>query len=203
MFTGIIESQGIIKELKDIGTNREFWIRSGISSKLKVEQSLAHDGVCLTIEQVKGNKYKVTAVKETLEKTTLNDWQIGQSVNLERSLKLNNRLDGHLLQGHVDVTGICTERIEKNGSWEFRFSFPGKFAGYVIEKGSITINGISLTAFNITKTSIDVAIIPFTFDHTNMNSILPGNRVNLEFDMVGKYLQRHLFLMNELPKPNP
>lgn len=176
------------------GSNKSFWIKSPISSKLKVDQSLAHDGVCLTVEQVKDNKHKVTAIAETLSKTNLENWQVGDSINLERCLKINDRLDGHFVQGHVDTTAECTSRQDKNGSWEFRFQFPKSFSHLMIEKGAVTINGISLTAFNVSDTSFDVAIIPYTFEHTNMKTLEPGNKVNIEFDLLGKYISRKLSL---------
>lgn len=192
MFTGIIETQGIIKKITENGGNRTFWIKSSISSKLKVDQSVCHDGVCLTVEDIKNNSHCVTAIAETLSKTTLGNWQPGYTVNLEQSMKLNDRLDGHIVQGHVDTVGTCTKKAEKNGSWEFSFQFPKSFAVLIIEKGSITINGISLTAFNVSGNSFDVAIIPYTFKHTNIKLVEPGKLANLEFDVIGKYiLQRN------------
>ena len=194
MFTGIIESQGIIKEIRENGTNLQFWIKSPISSKLKTDQSVSHDGVCLTVESVKGSRHKVTAVAETLQKTNLSAWQVGHTVNLERCLKLGDRLDGHLVQGHVDTTGVCINKVEKDGSWEYQFNYDPSFAKYLIEKGSITVNGISLTAYNTTVDSFSVAIIPYTFKHTNLKLLESGNIVNIEFDMIGKYIQRKLSL---------
>ena len=194
MFTGIVEAQGLVKHVIEEGTNKTFWIKSRISSKLKPDQSVAHDGACLTVEEVKGSRHRVTAIAETLSKTTLGDWQEGSAINLERCLKINDRLDGHFVQGHVDATAICVDKKEKDGSWEFSFQFPPEFASMVIEKGSITINGISLTIFNVSETSFDVAIIPYTFEHTNMNLLKPGQKVNIEFDMLGKYISRKLSL---------
>jgi len=194
MFTGIVETQAIIKKVIEKGTNKTFWIKSLISSKLKADQSLAHDGVCLTVEEVKGSRHRVTAISETLNKTTLGDWQEGSIINIERCLKINGRLDGHFVQGHVDATATCFDIKEKDGSWEFSFQFPAEFASLIIEKGSITINGISLTAFNVNETIFDVAIIPYTFEHTNMNLVKPGQKVNIEFDMLGKYISRKLSL---------
>jgi riboflavin synthase len=194
MFTGIIESIGVVKDVIPNGFNRTFWIDSPVSSEFKVDQSISHSGVCLTIEEVKNSCHRVTAIDETLKKTNLGSWQAGTAVNIERSLLLNSRLDGHFVQGHVDATGICTKRKEKQGSWEFEFEFPKKFAELVIDKGSICINGISLTAFNVKKKSFTVAIIPFTFEHTNIRDVNPNDEVNLEFDMVGKYLQRRVML---------
>lgn len=194
MFTGIVESNGLVKAVISNGSNKTFWIESPISSQLKMDQSVSHSGVCLTVEEVKDNQHRITAIDETLQKSNLADWKEGTLVNLERCLQLNDRIDGHLVQGHVDATGICTRKIEKEGSWEFEFQFPRKFAELVIEKGSISLNGISLTAFNVKKRSFKVAIIPYTFEHTNMKSIRIGDQVNLEFDMIGKYLLRRLSL---------
>ena len=194
MFTGIVETQGIIKKIIEKGANRIFWIKSPISSKLKRDQSVSHDGVCLTVEEIKGNRYRVTAIAETLGKTNIGEWREGSIVNLERCLKVKDRLDGHFVQGHVDTIAICTDKKEKNGSWEFSFQFPLKFGELVIEKGSVSINGISLTVFNVSGNTFDVAIIPYTFEHTNMNTIDVGQKVNIEFDMIGKYITRKLSL---------
>jgi riboflavin synthase len=194
MFTGITESVGTVKEVILNGSNRSFWIESPISSQLKPDQSVSHSGICLTVEEVSGNLHRVTAIDETLQKTNLGDWKEGSQVNLERCLQLNDRLDGHIVQGHVDTTAVCKKRKGKDGSHEFQFEFPKKFAELVIEKGSICVNGISLTAFNVKKKSFTIAIIPYTFDHTNIREIKKGDRVNLEFDMIGKYLLRRLSL---------
>ena len=194
MFTGIIETQGIVSKVVEKGSNKTFWIKSPISSKLKADQSVSHDGVCLTVEEVKGSRHRVTAISETLSKTTLDDWQEGSVINLERCLKLNDRLDGHFVQGHIDTSAICIDKKEKDGSWEFSFQFLPGFASLMIEKGSITINGISLTIFNVTETTFTIAIIPYTFEHTNMKLVKPGQKVNIEFDMLGKYINRKLSL---------
>lgn len=196
MFTGIIEKQGIIKQIIEKGGNRSFWIESPLSAKLKVDQSVSHDGVCLTVEEVKSGKHRVTAIAETLSKTTLGSWEKGKKVNLERCLKMNGRLDGHFVQGHVDGRGTCTLREEKDGSWLYRFQFDPAFAPLIIEKGSITVNGISLTAFQVSRDHFEVAIIPFTFKHTNIGDVNPGDMVNLEFDVIGKYLLRRTELEN-------
>jgi riboflavin synthase len=190
MFTGIIESLGQVQSIDNHGTNKTFWISSPISSELKVDQSISHNGACLTVEEVREGSHRVTAIEETLKKTNLGTWQTGDGVNLERCLLMNGRLDGHIVQGHVDTVATCLDRQGKKGSWEFRFEFPKKFTGLVIEKGSICLNGISLTIFNVKKTRFDIAIIPYTFDHTNIQSVVPGIRVNLEFDMIGKYVSR-------------
>lgn len=194
MFTGIVESSGIVKEVISNGSNKTFWIESPISHELKVDQSVSHSGVCLTIEELHGHCHRVTAIKETLEKTNLRDWSAGTIVNLERSLQLGDRLDGHIVQGHVDAVASCISVSEKDGSWEYEFQFSKKFAALIIEKGSIAINGISLTAFNVKRKSFTVAIIPYTFEHTNIKKVNVGSIVNLEFDMVGKYLLRKLSL---------
>jgi riboflavin synthase len=190
MFTGIIESMGQVKEISTHGTNKTFWIQSPISPELKVDQSVAHNGVCLTVEEVGGGLHRVTAVAETLVKTALNGWEPGTLVNLERSLLPSSRLDGHFVQGHVDTTGTCEKIEPQDGSWELTFSFPKEFAPLMIEKGSIALNGISLTAFKVKKSSFRVAIIPFTWEHTNMQQLKVGMEVNLEFDMIGKYIVR-------------
>ena len=191
MFTGIIESLGEVKELYETGTNKTFWIESPLSHQFTVDQSVSHDGVCLTVEEVRHNQHRVTAVLETLEKTALEQWAPGKTVNLEQSLLPSKRLDGHFVQGHVDTTGTCEKIKDRNGSHEFTFRFPKKFAPLVIEKGSISLNGISLTVFDVKKDSFKVAIIPYTFEHTNLRFLKEGDAVNLEFDMVGKYIQRN------------
>lgn len=194
MFTGIIESLGQVKEIDETGTNKTFWIQSPLSHQFTIDQSIAHDGVCLTVEEVNESSHRVTAVLETLEKTALRQWTSGRTVNLEQSLLPTKRLDGHFVQGHVDTTGICEKIANKNGSFEFQFSFPEKFAPLVIEKGSISLNGISLTVFNVEKTSFTIAVIPYTFEHTNLQFLQEKEVVNLEFDMIGKYMHRHLEL---------
>lgn len=196
MFTGIIESTGIITDITISGTNKSFWVKSSISAELKVDQSVAHNGVCLTIEEIERDCHKVTAIAETLEKTELNDWAPGSYINLERSILLSTRVDGHFVQGHVDTTGICKKIKDKNGSNEFEFEFSKKFAPLIIEKGSISVNGISLTAFEVRKSSFKVAIIPYTFEHTNMKYLKEKDKVNLEFDMIGKYILRKMILNN-------
>jgi riboflavin synthase len=194
MFTGIIEATGTVKEVISSGSNKTFWIESALSPELKIDQSVSHSGVCLTVEETRDNSHRVTAIDETLQKTELGEWAGGSLINIERCLPVNGRLDGHFVQGHVDTTGTCLKRREKEGSWEFEFEFPGKFAELIIEKGSIAVNGISLTVFNVKKKSFTVAIIPFTFEHTNIHTIHKGGTVNLEFDLLGKYLLRRLSL---------
>jgi len=194
MFTGIIETTGIVREVIITGTNRSFWIESRLSSGFKIDQSVSHDGVCLTVEKIRDQVHKVTAIYETLQKTNLADWGAGTIVNIERCLPVNGRLDGHFVQGHVDTTGTCVNQTEKNGSWEFLVEFPEKFAELVIEKGSICLNGISLTVYNAGINCFAVAVIPYTLEHTNIKNIKPGDSVNLEFDMLGKYINRKISL---------
>lgn len=194
MFTGIIESQGTVEKMETTGTNKTFWLHSPLSSSLKIDQSLAHDGVCLTVEACGEGWHQVTAVQETLSKTALGQWQPGTIVNLERCLQPNGRLDGHFVQGHVDTTGIFGKVEAKEGSWELSFSFPESFAALMIEKGSITVNGISLTAWNVGRSSFQVAVIPYTWAHTNLRLLQEGQAVNLEFDLIGKYINRKLEL---------
>lgn len=196
MFTGIVETVGKILLVKSNGTNKSYWVESNISADLKIDQSVSHNGVCLTVETTEGNRHKVTAIAETLAKTNLSHWQEGTLVNLERCLVMNARLDGHLVQGHVDTTAVCTNVINENGSWLYRFSFPENFAPLLIEKGSICLNGTSLTIFNIDQTNFSVAIIPYTYNHTNIKQIQQGSAVNIEFDMVGKYIVRGIELRN-------
>jgi riboflavin synthase len=194
MFTGIIESLGEVKDIHETGTNKTFWIQSTLSHQFTIDQSIAHDGVCLTVEEVRDGQHRVTAVLETLEKTALRQWAPGRIVNLEQSLLPSRRLDGHFVQGHVDATGICEKIKDKDGSYEITFSFPDEFAALVIEKGSVSVNGISLTVFKVKKDSFRVAIIPYTWQHTNLHSLQEGTAVNLEFDLLGKYINRYLQL---------
>src|SRR5436190_10030289 len=194
MFTGIIETVGKVTDIISKVSNKSFWIESSLSSLFAIDQSVCHDGVCLTIEEIKGIQHKVTAIDETLKKTSLENWSNGSLVNIERSLLMNGRLDGHLVQGHIDTTGTSIGIKKKEGSSEYEFEFPKKFAASVIEKGSICINGISLTAFDVKKKSFKVAIIPYTFEHTNIKEVKKGDTVNLEFDLMGKYLSRYVDL---------
>jgi riboflavin synthase len=194
MFTGIIESSATIQSVAPHGTGRTFWLNSPIAPELKVDQSLSHNGVCLTVEEITGDRFRVTAIEETLRKTTVGSWKTGTVLNLERCLMVNSRLDGHFVQGHVDTTGTCLNRETLDGSWEFTISFPPSFAALVIEKGSICVDGISLTAFAVTEHSFTIAIIPYTFNNTSIGSLTVGGRVNLEFDLFGKYIQRRLAL---------
>lgn len=192
MFTGIIECVGKILSVRENGSNRSFWVASDISGQLKVDQSLSHQGVCLTVEDLDDGRHQVTAIAETLEKTDLGTWQEGMLVNLERCMLMNGRLDGHIVQGHADTTATCTQKVELNGSWLYTFTYPEKFAPLVIEKGSIAVNGTSLTCFNITQNQFTVAIIPYTYHHTSIHQVQEGSLVNIEFDVIGKYVQRNV-----------
>ena len=194
MFTGIIETIGQIKNVSSNGTNKSFWIESSITHELRVDQSVAHNGVCLTIEDIQDGVYKTTAIQETLEKTNLNQWSVGTHINLERSLQLSGRLDGHFVQGHVDTIGTLLKKKDLNGSWELVLDFPKKFAPFLIEKGSICLEGISLTIFAVKKTTFRIAIIPFTWQHTSLQFLNEKDTINLEFDLVGKYINRKLSL---------
>ena len=190
MFTGIVESLGEIVDINEELDNIHFTVRSEISPELKIDQSLSHSGVCLTVIDIEKNCHTVTAVKETLDKSALKNLKKGDIFNLERAMKLGGRLDGHLVQGHVDDIAKCVDVKVNEGSWIFTFSFNEKFKNLIIEKGSICINGVSLTVFNVTKNSFDVTIIPYTYDNTNFNKINIGDIVNIEYDMIGKYLAR-------------
>ena len=194
MFTGIIEKIGIVTDIISSENNISFWIKSPISDELSIDQSVAHNGVCLTVEEIIEGKHRVTAIQETLNKTNLKQWKKNSFINLERCLAMNGRLDGHLVQGHIDSIAICLEIVEKQGSWEYTFEFDPKFASLIIEKGSITVNGISLTLFDITNQSFRVAIIPYTYEHTNMKHLTLGDEVNVEFDLIGKYINRMMEL---------
>lgn len=190
MFTGIIETLGIIKDLKKDKDNLNITVSSSLTHELKIDQSVAHNGVCLTVIAINNGEYTVTAIKETIEKTNLADWKVGDLLNLERAMKLGDRLDGHIVQGHVDQTGICKSIEEANGSWYFTFEYNRNMNNITIEKGSITVNGVSLTVVNSKENEFSVAIIPYTFEHTNFKNVKIGTTINLEFDVVGKYVAR-------------
>lgn len=191
MFTGIIEALGKIEQIEADVSNLNFTISSPFAHELKIDQSVAHDGVCLTVTALSGNQYKVTAIEETLLKTNLKQWQTGQWVNLERAMPAGGRMDGHIVQGHVDMTAECLAIQEKNGSWEFRFSHEaGEY--FCVPKGSVSVNGVSLTVVEASPSGFSVAIIPYTFAHTTFQYLKAGDRVNLEFDIIGKYIQRYL-----------
>ena len=197
MFTGIIEDIGVVSNLKEEFNNLHISIKSYLASELKIDQSVSHNGVCLTVVAIDGDEYTVTAIKETLDKTNLNTLKIKDKVNLERAMKLGDRLDGHIVQGHVDQTATCTNIEEANGSWIFSFSYDSSLNNITIEKGSITVNGTSLTVVNSKKDAFSVAIIPYTYEHTNFNSFKVGTVVNLEFDVLGKYVSK-LVELNKL-----
>ncbi|RYY18078.1 MAG: riboflavin synthase [Chitinophagaceae bacterium] len=194
MFTGIIETTGIIQRISSDESNKIFYISSSISDELKIDQSLSHNGVCLTIDELGAGSHRVTAIDETISKTNLGAWQVGDLVNLERCLAVNGRLDGHVVQGHVDAPVECVLVENASGSWVYTFRFPPGFAELVVEKGSICINGISLTVFAVTTTQFSVAIIPYTYQHTNISGVKAGDLVNVEFDIFGKYAQRIITL---------
>jgi riboflavin synthase len=191
VFTGIIETLGIVKAIEPAQTNITFSIESHLAAELQIDQSVAHNGVCLTVvETNQKNLYKVTAIQETLRKTNLQAWKIGTKINLERAMKMNARLDGHIVQGHVDEIGECIRKIDEQGSWVFTFRYSENSPNITIEKGSIAVNGTSLTVVNSQKNEFSVAIIPYTYEHTNFHQLEVGEKVNLEFDMIGKYLQK-------------
>ena len=192
MFTGIIEDLGILKKIEKEGANINLYFKSKLSYELKVDQSLSHNGVCLTVVSINKDIYKVTAIKETLEKSNLGNLNVGSLVNLERAMKNNARLDGHYVQGHVDQTGECINIIEANGSWYYEFKHNSKSNNITIEKGSIAVNGVSLTVVNSELDSFSVAIIPYTYNNTNFKKIQKGDTVNIEFDMIGKYIGKFL-----------
>ncbi|MFA9198083.1 MAG: riboflavin synthase [Aquirufa sp.] len=190
MFTGIVEAMGSLVKTEAKGTNVEFWFTCPFTQELKVDQSLAHNGVCLTVVEIQGEQYRVTAIDETLQKTNLGDLKLGQKINLERCMAANARFDGHIVQGHVDLTGICTEITDQNGSWEYRFSYPQSSGHVTVEKGSICVNGTSLTVVDSQDDSFTVCIIPYTYEHTVFHQLSVGDQVNLEFDILGKYIKK-------------
>lgn len=194
MFTGIIEATGKIEAIVASGTNKTFWISSPLSGEFKVDQSVSHDGVCLTVEEIKGSQHRVTAIEETLEKSNIGRWNTGDEVNIEQCMQMNGRLDGHIVQGHVDTTAVCTAKKDMEGSWEYTFTFDAKYAPLVIEKGSIAVNGTSLTVFNVGNNQFSVAIIPYTYNNTSIKVIDKNSVVNIEFDMIGKYINRSMQL---------
>jgi len=192
MFTGIIETVAVVTKVKDEGSNRVFTVKSDISHELKIDQSVSHSGVCLTVVEVDSDSFSVVAVQETLQKTNLGTWEVGSKVNLERCMLNNGRFDGHIVQGHVDQTGVVTSIQEMNGSWLFDFKFDAQLGNVTVEKGSVSVNGVSLTCFNSRDGGFTVAIIPYTFEHTNFHQLKVGDTVNLEFDIIGKYVKRLL-----------
>jgi riboflavin synthase len=192
MFTGIVETTATLLSVEQQGSNRVFEVSSVLVPELHVDQSVSHNGVCLTVTDVKADSYRVTAVDETLRKTNLGDWQVGTRVNLERCMPATGRFDGHIVQGHVDQVGVCEAVQEVGGSWLFDFSYDASLGNITVEKGSICVNGVSLTVFESRSGGFRVTIIPYTYHHTNFAQLSVGDRVNLEFDIVGKYIQRVL-----------
>ena len=190
MFTGIIETLGKVQEIRKDGDNVHVTINSAITKELKIDQSVAHNGVCLTVVDIKNEEYTVTAIRETIEKTNLGNWKQGDLLNLERAMKLGDRLDGHIVQGHVDQIGTCTSVEEANGSWYYTFEYDANLNNITIEKGSITVNGVSLTVVNSKTSEFSIAIIPYTYEHTNFRNFVVGTKINLEFDVIGKYVSR-------------
>ena len=194
MFTGIIEDLGIVNDINQEGSNLHFTINCSITQELKIDQSIAHNGVCLTVIAIHNNEYTVTAIQETLDKTNLGALRVGDTINLERAMRLGDRLDGHIVQGHVDQTAECKRVKKEDGSWYFTFEYDPALSNITIEKGSVTVNGVSLTVVNSKLNEFSVAIIPYTYEHTTFKSLKTGDKVNLEFDVIGKYVKR----LNEL-----
>jgi len=192
MFTGIIETLGRVEAIVKDLDNVHYTIASGISNELKIDQSVAHNGVCLTVVAVDAHTHTVTAIEETLSKTNLGRLEVGSSVNLERCMQMNGRLDGHIVQGHVDQTAVCIKKTELEGSWEYRFKYDVTGGNVTVEKGSVCVNGISLTVVHSEADEFSVFIIPYTHEHTNLNTVEEGSTVNLEFDIIGKYVARLL-----------
>ncbi|PSR57493.1 riboflavin synthase [Adhaeribacter arboris] len=192
MFTGIIETLGQVKSIREENTNKHFTLEAAITPELKVDQSVSHNGVCLTVVNITDQEYTVTAIAETLQKTNLNRLEPGDLVNLERCMPANGRFDGHVVQGHVDQVGTCLSVIDQNGSWLYTFTYDSSLGNITVEKGSICVNGISLTVVNSQESQFSVAIIPYTYEHTNLKKVKPGDTVNLEFDIIGKYVAKLL-----------
>jgi riboflavin synthase len=190
MFTGIIETLGEISAIRHEGTNVHFTINSTISDELKIDQSVSHNGVCLTVVALNSGSHTVTAIDETLDKTNLGNWKLNTKVNLERCMQMNGRLDGHIVQGHVDQTAVCIKREELDGSWEYRFKYDTNAGNVTVEKGSICVNGISLTVVGSEENEFSVFIIPYTYEHTNLQEVNVNDLVNLEFDIIGKYVAK-------------
>lgn len=188
MFTGIIEQLGVVKSIQKESENIHFTLEAPFTSELKIDQSVAHNGCCLTVVEISGNEYVVTAIQETLNKTNLGSWNVGTKVNLERCMQMNGRLDGHIVQGHVDTTGTCVSIEDQNGSWKYTFRYESN--DLTVEKGSITINGTSLTVVDSKTNEFSVCIIPYTYEHTNFHTLEVGSTVNLEFDIIGKYVAK-------------
>ena len=195
MFTGIIESIAVISKIEKKQENLNITLKSSLASTFKIDQSISHNGICLTVVYIKNNEYVVTAIDETIQKSSIGDWRSGDLINLERAMKIGDRLDGHMIQGHVDQIGKCSKIIQKNGSWVFTIQY-SKTNNVTVEKGSIAINGISLTVINSNESDFSVAIIPYTYEHTNFKNLNTGDSVNLEFDILGKYIAKMLSKSN-------
>tara|TARA_B100000767_G_scaffold57143_2_gene52884 strand:- start:2759 stop:3346 length:588 start_codon:yes stop_codon:yes gene_type:complete len=195
MFTGIIESIAVISKIEKKQENLNITLKSSLASTFKIDQSISHNGICLTVVYIKNNEYVVTAIDETIQKSSIGDWRAGDLINLERAMKIGDRLDGHMIQGHVDQIGKCSKIIQKNGSWVFTIQY-SKTNNVTVEKGSIAINGISLTVINSNESDFSVAIIPYTYEHTNFKNLNTGDSVNLEFDILGKYIAKMLSKSN-------
>lgn len=196
MFTGIIESLGTVKDVRKENDNLHLTVTSSITNELKIDQSVSHNGICLTVVALNEDSYTVTAIRETIEKTNVGNWATGDIINLERAMKLGDRLDGHIVQGHVDQIGICKSIENANGSWYYTFEYDADLNNITIEKGSITVNGVSLTVVNSKRNEFSVAIIPYTYEHTNFKDFKIGTKINLEFDVIGKYVSRLHTLRN-------
>ena len=192
MFTGIIESLGKVRSIEKERSNIHFTLESAVSQELKVDQSVSHNGVCLTVVELLDGAHRVTAVEETLQRSNLGEWKPGTLVNLERCMLMNGRLDGHIVQGHVDDVAECLEVFDSGGSWRITFRYNSQYVGLLVDKGSICLNGVSLTLIAPTEDTFSVAIIPYTWEHTNFHTLKPGMKVNVEFDILGKYIQRQM-----------
>lgn len=199
MFTGIVEALGTVVSVEPYGSGKAFWLTCPFTHELRIDESLSHNGACLTIAALDGDRYQVIAIEETLRRTNLGAWKPGDRVNLERSMPASGRFDGHIVQGHVDTLGHLDSVEDRGGSWLLRFRFPREYARLVVEKGSCCINGVSLTVFDLTEESLHVALIPYTWEHTNLADLRPGDAVNLEYDLVGKYLLRALSVADIQP----
>jgi riboflavin synthase len=197
MFTGIIETLGAVTNIRKENDNLHVTVKSSIAPELKIDQSVSHNGICLTVVHINTDEYTVTAIRETVDKTNIGDLKIGDLVNLERGMKLGDRLDGHIVQGHVDQTAVCKSVREANGSWYYTFEYDAASGNMTIEKGSVTVNGVSLTVVDSHENTFSVAIIPYTYEHTNFKEFSVGTKVNLEFDVIGKYVAR----LNSLARP--
>lgn len=190
MFTGIVENTALLVQKNIVQGNLVLWFESSIVQELKIDQSVMHNGICLTVDDINASQYRITAIEETISKTNIGDWKVGDKVNIERCVALGARLDGHIVQGHVDDVAICSGREEKEGSIVFTFKINPKFSALVIEKGSVALDGISLTCHHITEDTFNVSLIPYTLSHTNANAWLVGSKVNIEFDVLGKYIAK-------------